>query len=109
MANKFKQKTGWSDHSVSDAVIYRAVHRYNSKVIEFHLDLDGDGAEFKSGHCWLPAQIENVIRTVNAGIESDGTSGKRPLKCEEADRLWRTDKNDGLRPLKQIRAEFKDL
>ena len=32
-------KIGYSDHTVSPAVIYRAIHKYNVKLIEFHLDL----------------------------------------------------------------------
>ncbi len=46
--------TGWSDHTRRPAVIERAVHRWGAKVVEFHLDLDGKGAEYASGHCWLP-------------------------------------------------------
>ena len=52
-----KVKIGYSDHTTSPAVIYRAVHKYDLKEIEFHIDLDGKGEEFKSGHCWLPNQI----------------------------------------------------
>src|SRR5207237_7765139 len=33
-------RTGWSDHSVSAAVVYRAVHRWGAEMVEFHLDLD---------------------------------------------------------------------
>ena len=31
---------GWSDHSVNPGVICRAIHRWEAKMIEFHLDLD---------------------------------------------------------------------
>ena len=30
---------GWSDHTANPAVIYRAVHKWNAKTIEFHLDM----------------------------------------------------------------------
>ena len=36
-------QVGWSDHTVEPAVINRAINRWESKVIEFHLDLDGKG------------------------------------------------------------------
>src|SRR5258708_21906396 len=54
---------GWSDHSVSPAVIYRAIHRWGAPMIEYHLDLDGTGDEFATGHCWLPEQMREVITT----------------------------------------------
>src|SRR5665213_1304631 len=53
--------TGWSDHTRKPSVIERAVHRWNAPVVEFHLDLDGQGAEYASGHCWLPGEIAPVI------------------------------------------------
>jgi N-acetylneuraminate synthase len=62
---------GWSDHSHSPAVIYRAVHHYNAQMVEFHLDLDGKGWEYHYGHCWLPDEIATVIKTVNEGFEAD--------------------------------------
>ena len=31
-------------------------------MIEFHLDIDGAGPEYNSGHCWLPNQIESVVQ-----------------------------------------------
>jgi N-acetylneuraminate synthase len=100
-------EVGWSDHTVEPAVIYRAVHRWAARVIEFHLDLDGKGEEFASGHCWLPEQIRAVISNVNKGIEADGNGAKEPVPSELHDRLWRADPSDGLRPLKEIRAQWK--
>lgn len=97
---------GWSDHSVSSAVIYRAVHRWDCETIEFHLDLDGKGAEFESGHCWLPSQIKKVISNVKEGFLSDGDGNKVPSKIELSDRDWRADPKDGLRPLMKIRKGF---
>jgi len=63
---------GYSDHTRLSGVIYRAVHHYNAEVIEFHLDLhDGEGWEFKYGHCWLPSEIKEVIDNVRDGFAAD--------------------------------------
>ena len=99
---------GWSDHTANPAVIYRAVHKWNAKTIEFHLDIDGNGAEYKSGHCWLPDDIEKVITDIRQGLSSDGDGVKEPVGSELSDRLWRTDNSDGLRPDKSIRSTFTD-
>lgn len=62
---------GWSDHTRNAGVLYRAIHHYNIKVVEFHLDLDGKGWEYHYGHCWLPDEIKQVIDTVKQGLEVD--------------------------------------
>jgi sialic acid synthase SpsE len=93
---------GWSDHSVSPAVIYRAI-RWGATTIEFHLDLDGTGDEFSTGHCWLPEQMRAVIETVRTGERADGTGEKVPAPSELRDREWRADPGDGLRPLRKTR------
>lgn len=98
---------GWSDHTVNPGVIHRAIHKWNAKVIEFHLDLDGKGEEFESGHCWLPEKIGELIKQVRHAKKSDGTGNKAPVPSEIPDRLWRTDPTDGLRPFKSIRKNFK--
>jgi len=98
---------GWSDHTVEPAVMYRAIHRWGAKVLEFHLDLDGKGEEFEAGHCWLPDQIAAVISNVKKGLEADGNGIKEPVPSEVPDRLWRADPSDGLRPLKEIREQWK--
>ena len=92
---------GWSDHTVDPSVINRAIHKWGANVIEFHLDLDGKGDEFKSGHCWLPNQIGELILSINKGFLSDGNGIKKPTKSEINDRDWRADPSDGLRPLKK--------
>lgn len=97
---------GWSDHSVSPAVIYRAVHAWKADTIEFHLDLDEQGEEFDSGHCWLPNEIAKVISSINSGLSADGDGEKRPLPKELADREWRADPSDGLRPLLAMRDRW---
>jgi N-acetylneuraminate synthase len=98
-------KVGWSDHTVDAGVIYRAVHRWGAEMIEFHLDIDGQGADFEYGHCWLPGQIAPVIADIKASQEMDGEWLKRPAECEMADRDWRRDPIDGYRPMRGVRRE----
>lgn len=100
-------KFGWSDHSVSPAVIHRAVHRWGAEMIEFHLDLEGGGDEFSAGHCWLPGRIRPVIQSVRVALRTDGTGEKVPAPSEREDREWRTDPVDGLRPLRGTREALK--
>ena len=97
---------GWSDHSVQPAVIYRAVHFWGASMIEFHLDLEGRGAEFASGHCWLPEQIAPVIMNVRTGALADGDGKVGPAPSELEEREWRADPEDGLRPLKSTRRQL---
>jgi len=98
---------GWSDHTVNPGVIHRAVHRWGASIVEFHLDLDGTGDEYKTGHCWLPDQIQPVIEAVQSALEADGNGEKVPAPSELADRDWRADPRDGLRPLKNIREAWR--
>ena len=95
---------GWSDHSVNPGVIYRAVHHWDATMVEFHLDLDGAGEEFKTGHCWMPEQMGAVIKSLADGECSDGNGIKVPAPSEIADRDWRADPSDGLRPMKHVRG-----
>ena len=104
--NQVEIKVGYSDHTVSSSVIYRAIHQYNINFVEFHLDLDGKGKEYQSGHCWLPHEISEVISTVNLGFEADGEKLFKPSISELGDRDWRADPLDGLRPLKKLRDNF---
>jgi len=97
---------GWSDHSARAGIIHRAIHRWGASVVEFHLDLDGTGDEFKTGHCWLPDAIERVIAEVRDGLRADGNGVKAPMPAEIADREWRADPGDGLRPFKKLRAHW---
>jgi N-acetylneuraminate synthase len=97
---------GWSDHTVNPGVIHRAIHRWGAGFIEFHLDLDETGAEYAAGHCWLPQQIAPVIAAVRDGEAADGLGLKTAAPSELADRDWRADPEDGLRPLKHIRADW---
>ena len=106
MREAFNCSVGWSDHSVSEAVIDRAINHWGATDIEFHLDLDGQGEEFGAGHCWLPSQMKAVIARLHAGKAADGTGEKIPAQSEIADRDWRSDPGDGLRPLKKTRQNF---
>ena len=56
-------------------------------MIEFHLDLDEKGREFHNGHCWLPNEIEEVIKNVNIGLISDGDGNIIPSKSEKKRKL----------------------
>jgi sialic acid synthase SpsE len=98
---------GWSDHSVQPGVLYRAVHHWGATMIEFHIDIEGKGAEFNSRHCWLPEQIQPVIASVQAGFAADGNSEVRPAACELDEREWRADPGDGLRPLQSTRRQLQ--
>ena len=102
----FDCKVGWSDHSVSPGVINRAVNRWQASMIEFHLDLDGQGEEFAAGHCWLPEPMKEVIRNIDLGLCADGDGHKSPVASELPDREWRADPSDGLRPFKHVRKGF---
>ncbi|RLC12941.1 MAG: N-acetylneuraminic acid synthase [Deltaproteobacteria bacterium] len=97
---------GWSDHSRSPAVIYRAVHRWQAEMVEFHMDLDGKGEEFAAGHCWLPGQLKDLIKNLKLGLLADGSGDKSVNPLEVADRDWRRDPSDGLRPLLSVRAKM---
>lgn len=98
---------GWSDHSRDPGVVLRAVHRFDAAAVEFHLDLDEKGAEYASGHCWLPREIAPVIRAARTGAEADGDGVKAPAPSEDSDRAWRADPADGMRPLRHIRAGWR--
>ena len=99
--------TGWSDHTRRPAVIERAVHHWGASAVEFHLDLDGKGAEYAAGHCWLPHEIAPVIARIRESFVADGDGFKGPQPSERADREWRADPSDGMRPLKHVRLSYK--
>jgi N-acetylneuraminate synthase len=104
---------GWSDHTVSPAVVERAVRRFGAAMVEFHLDLDREGEEYSTGHCWLPREIGVVIRGLarsatldeRSPLDGDGAIGPRP--SEEHERRWRSDPSDGLRPSLAERARLR--
>ena len=106
ISKEFNCKVGWSDHSVNESVIFRSIYKWGAGIIEFHLDLEGKGAEYKSGHCWLPRKMEKVIAKINTGLLSDGNGIKIPVESEISDRDWRADPSDGLRPMRYIRDKI---
>lgn len=106
LRNEFNVKVGWSDHTVSEAVMYRAIHTHGAEVIELHLDLDGEGAEFGPGHCWLPGPVKKMISNIVEGMQADGSGIKGPMECEMFERTWRADPVDGLRPVSKTRDSF---
>src|SRR6202789_3496588 len=99
--------TGWADHTRRPAGIERAGHHWGARVVEFHLDLDGKGAEYAAGHCWLPHEIAPVIARIRESLIADGSGFKGPQPSELSDRDWRADPEDGMRPLRHIRADYK--
>ena len=107
--NDFNLSYGFSDHTVSPNVINRAVNHYNCDVIEFHLDLEGKGEEFNSGHCWLPDQIKKVIDNLKIDFLADGSGIFGPTESEISDRDWRADPSDGLRPTIKKRKDFEQI
>jgi len=108
LRDQFACKVGWSDHTVNSDVINRAINHWQADLIEFHLDLEGEGAEFSTGHCWLPEQIAPLIQGVTGGgdPDADGDGSKAPVEREQPERAWRADPEDGLRPFKAIRADY---
>lgn len=103
LRDNFDCEVGWSDHSANEGVVYAATLRWGASAVEFHLDLDGTGDEFKTGHCWLPDDISSVIRGVEDGLRAEGSGEKAPVPAELFDRNWRADPSDGLRPLAKTR------
>lgn len=110
LSRQFPCLLGWSDHSANPAVIYHYAIRIGTSMIEFHLDLDGQGNEYGIGHCWLPEQMEPVIKMVGEVWET-GKWRDEPRdfsESEQQERLWRADPLDGLRPLKEVREGLRE-
>ena len=107
--DELRIRAGWSDHTVEPGVIQRAVHAHASEVIEFHLDLEGEGDEYESGHCWLPYDMQETISQVRTGLAAEGIARKQPTTVEEDERSWRADPTDGLRPLRRLRHQWSPL
>jgi N-acetylneuraminate synthase len=47
-----------------------------------------------------------VIEAIHQGVAADGSGRKAPVEAEIADRPWRADPADGLRPMRSIRASW---
>lgn len=99
---------GWSDHSRNPAVVNRAIDRFGASVIEFHLDLDEEGAEYKTGHCWLPEEMGPLLADRTTMLAADGDGVKKPTAAEIDDRPWRADPSDGLRPTLAVRRQWQE-
>lgn len=95
---------GWSDHSVSPAVVRRAVRRWGATDIELHVDLEGEGHE-AGEHNWEPHDLRVLIASLRDPASEpehdvlDGDGRKAPMPVELPDVPWRADPSDGLRPL----------
>lgn len=139
LRSAFGVAVGWSDHSRDARVIRRAIAAHGAEWIEFHLDLDGEGAEYPSGHCWLPSEIEPLIhgfakdaalakpsvseagrgvgddpeRALEAASQEsdplDGNGTVAPHPDEAHEREWRSDPHDGLRPFRGVRAGLSEF
>jgi len=109
MREEFHLQVGWSDHTVKEDIVVRAVRKHGAEIVEFHFDLEGEGAEFPTGHCWLPAQVRALLAAVEDPAPladthpADGDGKRKPRDCEMDERLWRTDPVDGLRPVEEFR------
>ena len=106
---KTKLSTGWSDHSNNQLVILRAIDKWKASFIEMHIDIEGKGYEFNSGHCWLPDRARNLIYFIRNKKKIDGNGVKKPSEFELKERKFRADPIDGLRPIEQYRKSFKKL
>ena len=102
-------RSGWSDHTVEPGVIHRAIHAHPTELIEFHLDLEGEGDEFETGHCWLPDAMAETIRQVRVARLAEGNGAKAPARIESDERSWRADPSDGLRPLRPLRNAWTPI
>ena len=103
---KKKIKIGWSDHTRNSGVIYKAILKHNAEIIEFHLDLDKSGREYKFNHCWLPSEMQNIIEIVKKDNIISGSFNKIVSKSEIVERNWRADPIDGLRPIQKYRKKY---
>ena len=88
--------------------MFEATTRWGASSIEFHLDLDGLGDEYKTGHCWLPDEISQVIKICKDPSLISGDGKKIAKASEQFDRNWRADPSDGLRPLISTRSTLLD-
>lgn len=107
LREQYKVPTGWSDHSHDPSVVRRAVHKWGASVLELHFDLEGEGFEAGSGHCWLPHELAALTEELREDSELDGSGVKQPTASELSDVSWRADPFDGLRPLLKLRSTIK--
>jgi len=103
LRKKIKTPVGWSDHSNDPLVILQSIEKWKSDFVEMHIDLDGKGYEFNSGHCWLPERAKKIISFIRKLKVINGKSKKKPNIHELEERKFRADPLDGLRPIKKYR------
>lgn len=106
MRKNLNVRIGWSDHTNNEDVILAATQRWRASIVEMHIDLDGLGAEFGPGHCWMPDRAGDIISKVRLLESMDGDGKKQASHRELDERSWRADPDDGLRPLKKIRLHL---
>ena len=99
-------KVGWSDHSMSSELVLLSIVEWNASHIELHIDLEGDGEEFKTGHCWLPDKAQELIKFEKKIDSINGSGIKKLSEVEFIESSWRADPSDGLRPLLKTRKEI---
>lgn len=88
---------GYSDHTVSDGVIHRAVWEFGADPIELHFDLD-DQEGLETRHSWRETRAKTLMGDLAAGYIATGRFGVNPKE-----RAWRADPSDGKRPLQRFR------
>ena len=80
----------------------------------FVLKALADGLELSSETLYAQAgildpsevEIEDVIEAIRHGVAADGAGEKTPVEAEIADRPWRADPTDGLRPMRPVRSTW---
>jgi len=103
MKSLLKCEIGWSDHTRDPLIIKELLDNHDVKTIEFHMDLDKKGFEYKAGHCWMPDEIRKVISFYKNKKLILGKKYKKFSQVEVNERNWRADPLDGLRPMKKYR------
>lgn len=104
-------KAGWSDHTRNPELVLTAIAQ-GAEIIEFHFDLeDGKGFESEFGHCWKSWEAQCLIDRTKFHKDTEiKFPGKKEwiysATNEEEPSKWRTDPEDGLRPLKRFRKEL---
>jgi N,N'-diacetyllegionaminate synthase len=96
----FPQATlGWSDHSLSEALVPAVAVALGARVIEKHLTLEREPGRVDAGHSLTPAEFATMVAAVRAIPSWLGTGRKQPQASEAHERLWaRRSAEDWLRP-----------
>lgn len=106
LREEFHLPVGWSDHTISPAVVRAAIWRWDAEMVELHWDLDDKkGAE--TAHSWTPESfkwVKSWMQDIPSSdlAQFDGHGSKIPARCELDEREWRSDPKDGLRPMQGV-------